>query len=561
MILKALTLENFKGFREPVRVKFAPLTLLFGPNNAGKSSIVQALMYAREVLERNNCDSGQTQLGGDIVDLGGFQNLVYGHDLNRVIRMRFELDLSDIELPRHIDWVKEFGSGVGIEEFADKRKEEIFDSIDEFLSKTSDIWVEIHIGCFKPTQFDASAKPTVQRYLVGRGVSDVYAEISLREDGTTAITKLSFGKSPFGYTCLREDGTPVGDYELLELFDGLIGDGSVPVAPDKALRLRLHGTAIPEIGKLLDFSPSVWMSIDKEGKKEGLFHNRAFEEERLKDLLTRFITGPAELLQQALQNSVYVSPFREMPPRHYQPARSPDTKRWANGLAAWDLLLLEERTFAKQVNNWLTDQKKFNSGYSIDVRHYRELEIDSDIYKDLTDEEPKTDLDLTSVRSTLLNLAEGRRLSIRDHRSGISLFPQDLGVGISQLIPVIVAALHTTSGIVAIEEPESNIHPAFQVVLGDLFITQANSNPDVMFLVETHSEHLMLRCLRRIRETTEEEIPAGAPSLRPDDVAVHFVSRNEQGSRIDAIHIDVDGDFTDPWPSGFFRERAKELFG
>jgi AAA15 family ATPase/GTPase len=39
MILKALTLENFKGIREPVRIEFAPLTLLFGPNNAGKSTI------------------------------------------------------------------------------------------------------------------------------------------------------------------------------------------------------------------------------------------------------------------------------------------------------------------------------------------------------------------------------------------------------------------------------------------------------------------------------------------------------------------------------------------
>ncbi len=94
MILKALTLENFKGIRKPVRVEFAPVTLLFGPNNAGKSTIVQALMYAREVLERKNCDAGRTQLGGDVIDLGGFENLVYGHDRSRVIRMRFELDLS-----------------------------------------------------------------------------------------------------------------------------------------------------------------------------------------------------------------------------------------------------------------------------------------------------------------------------------------------------------------------------------------------------------------------------------------------------------------------------------
>jgi hypothetical protein len=50
-------------------------------------------MYAREVLERNNCDAGRTQLGGSVVDLGGFKNFVYGHDYeNRRIRMRFEIE-------------------------------------------------------------------------------------------------------------------------------------------------------------------------------------------------------------------------------------------------------------------------------------------------------------------------------------------------------------------------------------------------------------------------------------------------------------------------------------
>lgn len=562
MILKALTLENFKGIREPVRVEFAPLTLLFGPNNAGKSTIVQALMYAREVLERNNCDAGRTQLGGDVVDLGGFQNIVYGHDLTRIIRMRFDLDLREKKLPRHDDdWVKEFGYGVGLEEFADKPIEDIFYPYDQFLSTISDIWVEIHIGCFKPAQSAASAKPTVQRYLVGRGASEIYAEISLREDGTTAITKLSFGKSPFGYTCLREDGTQVEDYELQELFDGLICDGSIPVASDNALRLTLHGTAIPEIGRRLEFHPSVWISVDKDGKKEGMFHNRAFQEEYLKDLLTRFITGPAELLQGALQNSVYVSPFREIPPRHYQPVRSPDPKRWANGLAAWDLLLLKDKTFATEVNEWLSGNERFNSGYAIDLRHYRELEIDSHILKALT-VAVDGDLDRNWVLEELMKLEKGQRLQIKELHTGIRFFPQDLGVGISQVIPVIVGALHSQSGIVAIEEPESNIHPAFQVVLADLFMTQAKANPDLMFLIETHSEHLMLRCLRRIRETSMGRGSDDDPTFSPENIAVHFVEHDEQGQpRIHRIRIDGAGEFLDPWPRGFFRERSRELYG
>ncbi len=56
MILKALTLENFKDIREPVRIEFAPVTLLFGANNASKSTVVQALHCAREIFERGNAD-------------------------------------------------------------------------------------------------------------------------------------------------------------------------------------------------------------------------------------------------------------------------------------------------------------------------------------------------------------------------------------------------------------------------------------------------------------------------------------------------------------------------
>ena len=45
MLIKAITIENFKGISEPVRVEFKPLTLLFGPNSSGKSTIIQALHY------------------------------------------------------------------------------------------------------------------------------------------------------------------------------------------------------------------------------------------------------------------------------------------------------------------------------------------------------------------------------------------------------------------------------------------------------------------------------------------------------------------------------------
>ena len=95
MRITALTIENFKGIREPARIEFKPVTLLYGPNSAGKSTIMQALHYAHELLERQNADADLTARGGEFVDLGGFENFVYGHELSRQVKIRLDLDLEE----------------------------------------------------------------------------------------------------------------------------------------------------------------------------------------------------------------------------------------------------------------------------------------------------------------------------------------------------------------------------------------------------------------------------------------------------------------------------------
>jgi len=75
MPISAITIENFKGIKNPIKVDFKPITLLFGPNSSGKSTIVQALHYALEIFDRNNLDSDKTTKGGTAVDLGGFETL------------------------------------------------------------------------------------------------------------------------------------------------------------------------------------------------------------------------------------------------------------------------------------------------------------------------------------------------------------------------------------------------------------------------------------------------------------------------------------------------------
>ncbi len=103
-------------------------------------------------------------------------------------------------------------------------------------------------------------------------------------------------------------------------------------------------------------------------------------------------------------------------------------------------------------------------------------------------------------------------------------------------------------------------HPSVEVGLGDLFVETIHQK-HCRFILETHGEHLMLRMLRRIRQTTDKELPEGVNGLLPGEVAVYYVERTPSGVKCRRLRIDETGEFLDDWPKGFFDERAEELFG
>ena len=138
------------------------------------------------------------------------------------------------------------------------------------------------------------------------------------------------------------------------------------------------------------------------------------------------------------------------------------------------------------------------------------------------------------------------RLMDVNKRTPVSL--RDVGVGISQVLPVLALAYGSRQQLVAIEQPEIHLHPALQAELGDVFIEAALGENKNTFILETHSEHLILRLLRRVREGV----------LSPDDVAVLYVQPTGTESKVLEIRVDEDGDFIDRWPGGFFEESFRE---
>ena len=95
MSLNALCLANFKAFGSAQRVPLRPITLLFGVNSAGKSSVLHSLALARHAVETGKLDVHRTRLGGDSIDLGGFGQYVHRRQRDQEVSLTFQLDPSD----------------------------------------------------------------------------------------------------------------------------------------------------------------------------------------------------------------------------------------------------------------------------------------------------------------------------------------------------------------------------------------------------------------------------------------------------------------------------------
>jgi len=269
-----------------------------------------------------------------------------------------------------------------------------------------------------------------------------------------------------------------------------------------------------------------------------------------------WLVAPGEEVVECLKGNRYVGAVREVPLRNHEASRSAASGRWANGLGAWDRLLVDA-SLVKAANQWLLGQERFDAGYEINVKQYKELDMEDPLALQIL----QWDEDLGYVqdpRSWFENLPTQSKITLLKYPELLEHQPADIGIGLAKMIPVLVAALDPVSGVVLIEEPEANIHPRRQVVLGDLFIAQGVHNHQC-FLVETHSEHLVLRLLRRIRETAAGEVAAEL-ALAPNDVNILYVENDGQQVVIHTLRVGEDGEFIDRWPQGFFAERGQELF-
>ncbi len=536
-MLTSLEIENFKGIGARQRIDFAPLTLLFGANSAGKSSILQALVYLHELIERGSADVDRTELGGHVLELGGFARLVHQHDTNRAIVLRAE-----------------FATPGRLERLGRNLSDFPFPDLEDEIESA---WLELTVRVVATAAF---AGPSVERAVFGvNGDSEPFVSLevgpTLRDDEPLMAT-INL-EHPLIVTMPRDnpalwDAFVVGEFpgasqgepppeldELSLLLDEWSAISGPPNAPC-ALRVTIEGRqtervvrsfaiARNRLSALLDVTQPVRMIAMGDEPTEGRPSTG-----QVRTFLEMLVQGTTSQLLGFLRESLHLGPLRAIPDLADLYERPASAASWSDGRGAWQALLVDRLDLVRRANEQL--------GL---------LGAECRVFVSSVFESSSSAGDSTSTRLHTLRL---------ETPQGTRVLPREMGAGVSQLIPVVVAALIDRGGILAIEQPELHVHPALQTGLGDLFIAAVGGERRKrMLLLETHSEHLILRILRRIRETTEKALASDAPAFSEEKLAVLFVESTDEGVRVRRLRVDEHGEFVDRWPKGFFAERMEEL--
>ena len=540
--LAAFQIGKFKAFDQTQRIPIKPITLVFGPNSAGKSSFIQSLALAHEAcrVPDRTLDIHHTQIGGRSIELGGFRQYVHRRDVSQQVTWGIELNVSGLnhELADLCGAVNVIRFQVDFGVLRNDQGQSVGDPVPNLMTISADgvEWL----------RFARRQKPSENSHFF---LLSIYPQQPL-------VTKF------------KEKWRPNED--VMQTIDTIL----------PALVIRASGL-LPFIYPYIvaDVSQSEFMTM-----------------------LLQFVNGIAESIKRELMRLQYLGPLRSLPPRHVAFAERDDTDWFAGGGFAWDVVR-RKKPVREMVNAWL-GSSKLKTPYQLKVRSFIALDqAKAPLIEGLVDlfgqaeeiidpeetleyqrsaielgEQANDDLtgaaygafsnqqDLQEQVNWLVEKMETAQadtideLVLVDQRNNTVVSHWDVGTGISQVLPVLVMAYGSCQQLLAIEQPEIHLHPALQAELGDVFIDAALGERQNTVILETHSEHLILRLLRRIRETTDGELPEGILPLTPADVCVIYVQPDGTGSKAIEIGITDEGDFAQHWPDGFFAERAKELF-
>lgn len=523
--IEQITLENFQSLRDRVEIPIRPLTFLFGPNSAGKSSIYDALAFVNAVFKESDDTIKRYINRWSHVS----KDSVHAEDREfskMTIEVRFKsweffLGGYTANLGEPASVPEEFWTETGLKSLLSDCETTIDVKIEVtpyegqhltgIISLMDSLAITIYAGGLKIMRLhneEDSDEPEVEFFPQAFGT--MFKELAERHNvdfSHPRILKASCWAYNHGRGFELDDDSSNDRYDrdLVKIANHLIRCLSqTDFLPSNVSADR---QTIP--------NSDLSIFLHDEWSKGGIPKNFLFAPIEAAQSLSRSVSG--SIYQMAR------SRFGEI----YQEATEQKTR------------FNDDEMLHTFVNRCLSHHLFLDQGYQVvfDV-----CEIKPPFGKDV-----KKGTFAALLVAHLIDSA-GRRMTF-----------EDVGTGISCALPVIVAMYGQQS---FIQQPELHLHPALQSALGDILVESVNREGAGQHLIETHSDYLLLRCLRRIRETSNQKLPQNSTlKLKPSDVSILYFDPQSDGStKIKPIRVSTQGDFIDRWPRGFFEERGKDIF-
>jgi predicted ATPase len=240
-----------------------------------------------------------------------------------------------------------------------------------------------------------------------------------------------------------------------------------------------------------------------------------------------FLADLEAAYEEQLDRIFYLGPLRQYPQRDYLWTRSRPTDVGQRGEKAIDAILAA--TEAKETRN-LKHKAKHKSFQEMVAYWLKEMGL----IEEFKVEEIAPNSNRWQAR-------------MRTRKSSSEVLLTDVGFGISQVLPVVTLLQYVPEGAtVILEQPEIHLHPLAQAALADVII-QAATHRNVQILLESHSEHLLLRLQRRIAEQ----------AISSDDMLLYFCDAPKGESMITKLDVDLLGNIRN-WPDKFMGDAFNE---
>ena len=256
-----------------------------------------------------------------------------------------------------------------------------------------------------------------------------------------------------------------------------------------------------------------------------------------------------------IEGCQYFGPLRFYPTRTgHLIKRELNENENLNGENIWEYIK-NSQELQDSLNQILLNKDIFNTTYQVEIQNKFNLigsQIKSLNFENKTNEEIIQRLmDIAKVENELIFL---------DKQKNTPVNLRDMGLGNSQMIPFLLLCNHEVNTRFFIEQPELHLHPKIQAELADEFI-QSYKKRDNEFMIETHSEHLLLRIMKRMRHTAEDKRDRDKSlDLTPDDICLLYIDANNDSAYIKELRLSKKGKLLDHWPGGFFEEGYQERF-